>query len=527
MRRDWTNLLQPGVLVLLFSLFLSCSLIASFEREDQRPADTGPDGDGDSDSDSDTDSDGDQGRIVSISATPQCEGECSHPAGTSVLIDLVPNWVEEATPGVRVSILADNGGLVSRLVPNEFATASSLELETEEGGNLPTIRLTFPLEPWPYTTTLRWALVGQGGETAVTGTASYLVGEPEPQQAWIEGEVGEESIVLPRGLVVERYMGVDQMFDGMLDVSNGTEIVKVTNRIFSLTFTWDDSSSEMVVASEGELCFITATSSNECFRTLPEELNTEGPDAIHDLAFFESDGLSRGLYGAAYRHEGEDASSGLYSLERGGTAKQLHAVRHSRMLQAVPVNNHFAPSIGPAIYFFGEGELLAWTSEEEPVEVTCRSGGIYPESFALGDQDIYGNRAMFVVTKIEPESGDETLVEVLENSCSSLPVAQLRYVGNHPSNATASPGMVFGRMVYVAAGNEIVILLPPNGDDDQYFEFVPVGPALLQPRDMAFMPVFNGVEGQFHPPGLYLLDFETDAERILRIYQDLSEGGDG
>ena len=496
----------------------ACSLLlddapdaASDAGGDARPdGETGPDADseevdgddGDADGEGDGDGegeDGGSGTITAITATAVTTGP--YPAATSVIIDLEPTWEGERREGARVEIRSE-GGLVS--LPLDYAAEPSLSVPSAEDGSLPSVRLTFPLDPWPYDANLSWRRLGGGPAEPVGGDALFRVVEPTLREAVLPGT--SDSLVLPDGLAAEEYALVGGAFDHSIP-GGGTALE-------SLAFTWEVDSSELVVSGGAQSCFFPSHLASDCIRTRPEVLEDQGPDSMEEVVFYPSEDSARGLYGAALAQDG-NRWGGLFRIDRGGTVTRLVDRTNMRAVHPEAGENRFRPTDGPGLYFTAEGQLHHLDPVGGGVTNPCPDYGVYLDSIVVGDPDIYG--PFLFGTRREGSAG-RCWLERIQSSCGGEEVFD--FDTSSARHLRASPGMVFGRTIYVLHVNEIALLLPDPATGLTTAEIIdPAWPPHLV--NLAFMPAMNGLD--HHPPGLYVLEEPDEAARIIRIFQDLTE----
>jgi hypothetical protein len=446
------------------------------------------------------DADVDASTIVTVTGSLGDAGP--YPAGSSVVLDLDATWDGPPREGVDVGIRATRGLVSDRNAPG---SSSRFTTTTDANGTPRPVRITFPLDPWPYTVQLAWG-TGEADDTPLDGVSESLeVVEPELYATRVIGT--GDAMQLPAGLVAEEYLEVGTAFD--LVTGDNLELN-------SMTFAWDDTSTTLVVSGGAETCFFTTDQRHVCHRTRPENTDTEKPDLVHRVVFYDSSDSARGLYLAAFCGDESEAGCGLYSLSpEGATARVVDSTNLSTAHPA-PTGTAFRPENAPGLYYFAQGDLSFYDPREGSEDrAVCPQVRIWPVSMAIGDPDLYQEPYVFLM---DYRPGPEAFRRVSEMCLMESILTDLDWNGSSVTLRPA-PGAVFGRTVYLATGEELQLLIPDiPADGYQLFSLIGAADA-IHPIDVASPPLMPGAD--VHPPGLYVLDGTWNEARILRIYQDL------
>jgi hypothetical protein len=497
----------PRALALAALLACGCRLIADFplgaDADADADADTHADADTGADADADTDGDTDAvvARLVALRGDPRDEGP--YPAGSSTVVTLDPAWEGSPVRGVVVGIEAQ-GGLVS--LSNRPGASGVIELQVDENGELPDVRVTFPLDPWPYEVKLLWGTPELEERAPVDGVETLEVVEPVPTEGTIGGTDGEP-ITLVTGLRAELVDVVGAPFDFG---------VAGSSRLTSMTFARDAATTSLVVSGSAETCFFSTAMVPQCQMTRPAITGGDGPDDVHRVVFYESGDDARGLYLASFCGD-EATCGGVYRLGADGVPTRQVEVSNTRSLDAAPSGSAFRTDLAAGLFFFGEGRLRHLDPASLVETVVCETTYHYPDSIALGDPTIYGRPYVFTA---EDGAGGVTLARVTI-TCAVNSLFLTTTAAAHAPSLRPGPGAVFGHMVHVVTQGE-VRLLNPGGSASTYALYTLLGDGgsgALDLVDVAAMPELEGLDA--HPPGLYVLDGEWSDARLLRVFQDL------
>ena len=214
----------------------------------------------------------------------------------------------------------------------------------------------------------------------------------------------------------------------------------------------------MVVACHFELWFVPASSGEPWSQIVTAEVvDEEGPDRVDDVIYTPPELGDDPAGQLLLIGGGFDPGGGLYSLVPGEETERIVPEQSSWSADAVVDHPHFTDGV----YWSGSGYIHRWDPLTGSDELSLSSYQPWSVSFAIGDGGVYGPASMFV-TKCAVAGCDETEIERVGPSGNSVVHGGLYLI--HPI-LSASPGGVFGRVVYAVQGSWVSIITNDGGED--------------------------------------------------------------
>lgn len=512
------------------ALFLAtgCSLIltpleelvtpdADGDADSDADGDTDADGDGDGDVDGDTDGDGDGDGDVDADADHDSDADDEpigsfvesvfieapdgpFPAATSVVLQPVLTWSGEPTHGVTIEYRTTGGGLVGHYsLPAWRETVRSTTLEE---GAARRLRLTFPLSHLDsYSVGLEWRRDGEDLWHELPTV--YEVVEHETTSVLIDGT--GEWINLPRGLVAELY--VDPLpcptsyFDGWW------------NTVTSLAVTRGEIGNLLVVSCLHDAWFVPLDVTGLwSHHFAPGSEDATGPDLLFDVAFSPARGADPvdRVFGVG---GGIDGGEGLYAITSDGILPS-QVIDEANCAGLDVVRSGGAFPVG--VYWGAFGYIHRYDPSTDADEQVLGEYRPWPLSISVGDDDVYGDYSMLVVRCNDSGACAQFAMDRVDNEGNVTWTLDLQ---TRMPKLEASPGAVFGDLIYATESSGVAMLLPSHSDQ---VDFIPIIDGLLLASiQITFQHVYLPIV-EYHPAGLYLLQGIGPDPRVIRIYQDLS-----